>query len=64
MRALGRMLQHLGLILPPVAILLQLAPGNAKGGAVITLGQMLVLLVIAVCVFLIGRILEGYAARP
>jgi hypothetical protein len=63
MRAFGRLLQHLGLILPPVAILLQLAPGNAAGGTVITLKQMLVVLIAAVCSFLIGRIMEGYAAK-
>ncbi len=61
MRDLGRLLQKLGLVLPPIAIVLQLLPGNAKGGAVISLGQMLALLGAAVCCFLIGRILEGYA---
>lgn len=63
MRSLGRLCQHLALILPPIAILLQLAPGNARGGTAITLGQMLMLLVAAVCIFFIGRILEGHASR-
>jgi hypothetical protein len=63
MRSLGRLLQHVGLVLPPIAILLQLAPGNAQGGTVISLGQMLMMLVAAVCLFFIGRILEGHAAR-
>jgi hypothetical protein len=54
------MLQRIGLVLPPVAMLLQLLPGNARGGTVISLGQMLALLGTAVCCFLIGRILEGY----
>lgn len=63
MRAVGRLLQHLGLILPPIAIVLQLLPGNAPGGTAISLKQMLVLLVAAVCAFLIGRILEGYAGK-
>jgi hypothetical protein len=61
MRDFGRLLQRLGLFLPPVAILLQLLPGSAPGGAVISLGQMLMLLVAAVCLFFIGRILEGYS---
>lgn len=63
MRALGRLLQKIGLILPPIAIVLQLMPGNAPGGTAISLGQMLVMLGAAVCCFLIGRILEGYSAR-
>jgi hypothetical protein len=60
MQPLGRLLQKLGLFLPPVAVLLQLLPGNAPGGTLISLGQMLALLGSAVCLFLIGRILEGY----
>jgi hypothetical protein len=54
MRSLGRTLQQLGLIVPPVSIVLQLTQA-------ITLGQMLTLLVAAVCMFGIGRIVEGYA---
>lgn len=50
---IGRLLQHLGLILPPLAILLQLSES-------ISLGKMLVMLVAAVCLFWIGRIVEGY----
>ncbi len=61
MRGLGRLLQKIGLFLPPVAILLQLTPGNARGGTLITLGQMLAMLGTAICCFLIGRILEGYS---
>jgi hypothetical protein len=54
MRAVGRAGQWLGLMLPAVAILLEL-------GEHIRLGQMLMMLVAAVCCFWIGRILEGYA---
>lgn len=60
MRAFGRLLQKIGLVLPPIAVVLQLLPGNAPGGTVITLGQMFALLGTAICCFLIGRILEGY----
>ena len=56
MRLLGRVLQHAGLIVPPVSIVLQL--GNQ-----ITLGQMLILLVASVAAFFLGRIVEGYAPR-
>jgi hypothetical protein len=54
MAALGRLGQFLGLAIPAVAVLLEL-------NHVISLGQMLVMLVAAVCCFWIGRILEGYA---
>jgi hypothetical protein len=54
MKAIGRFAQCGGLALPAVAIVLEL---NHR----ITLGQMLVLLVAAVCCFWIGRIVEGYA---
>ena len=54
MRSIGRVLQIVGLAVPPLAMVMQLS--NA-----ITLGKMLVALVAAVCLFLIGRIVEGYA---
>ena len=54
LRAIGKTGQLLGLTVPAVAILLEL---NHR----ISLGQMLMLLVAAVCCFWIGRILEGYS---
>ena len=54
MRSLGRGLQILGLVVPPLAMVMQLSE-------TISLGQMLTMLVASVCVFLIGRIMEGYA---
>ena len=54
MRSFGRALQLLGLAVPPLAIVLQLAES-------ITLGQMLTMLVASVSLFLIGRIVEGFA---
>jgi hypothetical protein len=53
-RVFGRLLQLAGLAVPPVSIFLQLVEA-------ITLGQMLTMLVAAVCSFFIGRIVEGYA---
>lgn len=55
MKALARFLQLAGLSVPFLAILLELSH-------VISLGQMLIMLVAAVCCFWIGRILEGFAA--
>ncbi len=54
MRSIGRGLQVIGLTLPPLSIVLQLSDA-------ISLGQMLTMLVSAVCGFVIGRIVEGYA---
>jgi hypothetical protein len=54
MRVIGKAGQWLGLTVPAVAVLLEL---NHQ----ISLGQMLMMLVAAVCCFWIGRILEGYA---
>jgi hypothetical protein len=54
MRGLGKVMQVLGLVVPPLAIVLQLSE-------TVTLGQMLTMLVAAVCLFWIGRITEGYA---
>jgi hypothetical protein len=45
-----------GLTIPALAVLLELQHA-------ISLGQMLVMLVAAVCCFWIGRILEGLSAR-
>lgn len=56
MHAIGRIMQLAGLIVPPLSILAQL------NGA-ISVGQMLLFLVAAVCAFWIGRIVEGYGAR-
>ncbi len=52
-RTIGRLLQIVGLGVPPLSIFLQLTEA-------ISLGQMLTLLVASVCCFGIGRILEGY----
>jgi len=56
MRALGKFLQIVGLVLPLAAILAQLS-------ASISTGQMLTFLVAAVSAFWLGRILEGFAQR-
>ena len=54
MRGIGKFMQLVGLTAPPLAIVMQLAE-------TISLGQMLTILVASVCVFWIGRIVEGYS---
>ncbi|HUY88530.1 MAG TPA: hypothetical protein VMV10_07335 [Pirellulales bacterium] len=56
MRAFGRLLQHLGLLVAPAAIILQLAEA-------INVKQMLAFAVAALCLFWIGRLVEGYAGK-
>ena len=56
MARIFRAMQHVALVLPPLAIFLQL--GNR-----ISVREMLLILLAAVCLFWLGRLLEGYAAR-
>lgn len=59
MRLLGRLFQYAGLIVLPMAILLELGQmlGRSFG-----LSQMLVMMVFGFCIFHFGRYLEGFAA--
>lgn len=54
MRAIGKLLQMLGLALLPLAIVLQIP-------SLITLGQMLAMAAAGFAAFWIGRILQGYS---
>ena len=54
MRLLGRLMEILGLALPLLAIVLQLAQR-------ITVGQMLIMLVAALSMFYLGRMIQGYS---
>jgi len=56
MRQLGRILQHLGLILLPLGIIFELF-------GVVSLGQMLLAVVPGICLFAIGRLIEGYGGE-
>jgi len=52
LRPFGRLLQWVGLLIPPLAIMSQLSGSISQG-------QMLTFLVAAVCAFWLGRMLEG-----
>ena len=54
MRSIGRAMQLLGLAIGPLAIFLQLAQR-------ISVGQLLLMGLAALCLFYIGRIVEGYS---
>lgn len=57
MRSLGRMLQVVGLAIPPLAMIAQL-------GQRISAGEMLKFLVAAVVAFGIGYLLQQYGGAP
>jgi hypothetical protein len=60
MRALGRLLQIIGLILLPLAIVLEL---TKDFGLPFTLKDMLMMLVFGAAAFYLGRVLEGYSRQ-
>jgi hypothetical protein len=60
MRAVGKLLQILGLILLPLAIVLEL---TKDFGLPFTLKDMLLMLVFGAAAFYLGRVMEGYS-RP
>jgi hypothetical protein len=55
LRAIGRLLQWIGLAMPLLAVFLQLP-------LAISLGQMLVMALGGLAAFWLGRIVEGYAS--
>jgi hypothetical protein len=57
MYTLGRTLQIVGLVIPPLAILAQLSES-------IKPGQMLQFLVVSICLFMIGQLLQRHSGRP
>jgi hypothetical protein len=57
MQSIARLMQLAGLTVPPITVLAQLN-GN------ITAGQMLGFLVVSVCMFTLGYLLQRASARP
>lgn len=58
MRSIGKMLQVIGLVLLPVACLLEISGGLGRTSG---LAAMLVLMVFGALAFVLGRFVEGYA---
>ena len=56
---MGRMLQRLGLVILPAAMVLQWWPGP-HGRPVLSVGQMLAAMVFGACLFWLGYLLEAY----
>lgn len=64
MRTLGKLLQVAGLVVLPFAMMMQLTAGvRAPTGGGFTVSAMLLITVLGVGLFSIGRIIEGYGSR-
>ena len=64
MGTFGKLLQVVGLVLLPAAMMMQLTGGvRAPTGGGFTVSAMLLMMVLGVSLFSVGRILEGYG-RP
>ena len=62
MRTFGKLLQVIGLVILPVAMMMQVTTGSrASTGAGFSVSTMLVMMVLGVAIFSLGRVVEGYA---
>lgn len=63
MRTVGKLLQIAGLVLLPVAMMMQLTSGvRADTGAGFTVSTMLLMMVFGVALFVGGRVVEGFGS--
>jgi hypothetical protein len=61
LRALGKLMQVAGMIVLPIAMLLQLTAGMRAPTGAFSVSAMLVLMVFGVALFVLGRYIEGFA---
>lgn len=61
MRSLGKLMQVLGLILLPASMLMELTDEMRAPVGMSSVSAMLLLMGFGVCLFGLGRIIEGYA---
>ena len=59
-RSLGKWMQMAGMVILPVAMLMQLTGGLRAQTGSFTVSAMLIMMVAGVAIFLLGRIVEGY----
>lgn len=60
MQTVGKLLQVAGLVILPAAMVMQLTSGIRAPTGNVTVSAMLLLMVLGVVLFLLGRIMEGY----
>lgn len=61
LRSLGKFMQLAGMIVLPVAMLLQLTSGMRAPTGSFSVSAMLILMVFGIALFVLGRYIEGYA---
>jgi hypothetical protein len=61
LRSLGKFMQLAGMIVLPVAMLLQLTSGMRAPTGSFSVSAMLILMVFGVVLFVLGRYIEAYA---
>ena len=59
MRQFGKILQWIGLAVPPIAMYMEITGTFMRDGV----ADLLLAMVASVCAFFIGRIIEGYAGQ-
>jgi hypothetical protein len=60
MQTLGKLFQVAGLVVLPVAMVMQVTGGIRAPTGSVTVSAMLLMMVFGVALFLIGRLLEGH----
>lgn len=61
LRSLGKLMQFAGLVVLPVAMMLQLSSGMRAPTGGFSVSAMLLLMVFGAALFALGRLVEGYA---
>jgi hypothetical protein len=61
LRSLGKFMQLAGMIVLPVAMLLQLTSGMRAPTGSFSVSAMLILMVFGIALFVLGRYIEAYA---
>lgn len=59
-RSLGKLLQVAGLVLLPVAMMMQLTAGIRAPTGAVSVSALLILMLTGVLLFTLGRFVEGY----
>lgn len=60
MQTIGKLLQVAGLAILPLAMVMQISGGIRAPAGGVTVSAMLLMMVLGVVLFLLGRVVEGY----
>jgi hypothetical protein len=62
LRSLGKSMQILALVLLPIAMYIQLTSQTRVPTGTSSVSLMLLLMILGICLFAVGRLLEGYGS--